>query len=200
MQVIDGCQALGLSVGMKYERPYGAGRDVRDIRDGASLPRLFALLQSSARPLIERQSLLRWAILQVLIGNPDAHAKNLSFYSSAQGLSLAPAYDLVSMPAFDSERLDRSYALAIGDAFTAEELSPFEWALFASRCELPRRFLVNELAYLAAKVREALAPMQSEAQAQGANAEMLARITSTTAAECERQLAMASRIAAVSLG
>jgi len=80
LHCIDGCQGLGLPVGMKYERPFGSGRDVRDIRDGASLPRLFALLaQHATTPVKERLALLRWAILQVLIGNVDGHAKNLTF-------------------------------------------------------------------------------------------------------------------------
>ncbi|MDD5036368.1 MAG: HipA domain-containing protein, partial [Methylococcaceae bacterium] len=96
LHCIDGCQALGLGVGMKYERPYGDGRDVQHIREGASLPKLFALLeQTAASPAAERLALLRWAIFQVLIGNTDAHGKNLSFFLDAGGLRLAPAYDLV---------------------------------------------------------------------------------------------------------
>jgi serine/threonine-protein kinase HipA len=77
--IIDGCQALGLSSALKYERPYGDARDVRDLRDGASLPMLFGLLARSPRPVAERLALLRWTLFQVLIGNTDAHAKNLSF-------------------------------------------------------------------------------------------------------------------------
>jgi hypothetical protein len=53
IHIIDGCQALGSSVDAKYERLYGSGRDVKHIRDGASLPRLFSMLNASSRPLCE---------------------------------------------------------------------------------------------------------------------------------------------------
>ena len=33
LHIIDGCQALGLSVGYKYERPYGNNPDVQHVRD-----------------------------------------------------------------------------------------------------------------------------------------------------------------------
>jgi serine/threonine-protein kinase HipA len=78
--LIDGCQALGLAPAFKYERPYGEGRDVQHLREGASLPRLFGLLDSCGKPAFQRLALLRWVIFQVLIGNPDAHAKNVFFF------------------------------------------------------------------------------------------------------------------------
>src|SRR5260370_23628087 len=76
IHVIDGAQALGVSAGAKYERPYGSGRNVKNIRDGASLPRLFDLLQETAKPLLERRALLRWAIFQGFIASADADAEN----------------------------------------------------------------------------------------------------------------------------
>jgi serine/threonine-protein kinase HipA len=199
IHVIDGAQALGVSVAEKYERPYGSGRDVRDIRHGASLPRIFDLLQESAKPLLERRALLRWAIFQVLIANADAHAKNLSFYSSAEGLSLAPAYDLVSMHAFESNSLDRTYAMAIGDAFTAEELSPYEWALFAERCKLPKALVARELAMLSDQVRNRSEALGPATIAEGAERSIIQRLVAGIARECERQKNLAPAIARVSL-
>jgi serine/threonine-protein kinase HipA len=199
IHVIDGAQALGVSAGAKYERPYGSGRDVKNIRDGASLPRLFDLLQESAQPLLERRALLRWAIFQVLIANADAHAKNLSFYSSSQGLSLAPAYDLVSVHGFESNALDRSYAMAIGDAFSAEELSPFDWALFAERCKLPKALVARELAMLSDQVRGSLAALGIATVAEGAEPSVISRLIAGIARECDRQKNLAPNIARVSL-
>ncbi len=199
IHVIDGAQALGVSAGAKYERPYGSGRDVKDIRDGASLPRLFDLLQESAKPVLERWALLRWAIFQVLIANADAHAKNLSFYSNSEGLSLAPAYDLVSTHAFESDALDRTYAMAIGDAFSAEELSAYEWALFAERCKLPQTFVARELSTLSDRVRASLETVGVATIAEGADPSVVDRVTSGIARECDRQKNLASAIAGVSL-
>jgi serine/threonine-protein kinase HipA len=199
IHVIDGAQALGVSAGAKYERPYGSGRDVKNIREGASLPRLFDLLQESAKPLLERRTLLRWAIFQVLIANADAHAKNLSFYSSSEGLSLAPAYDLVSVHAFESSALDRSYAMAIGDAFSAEELSPYEWALFAERCKLPKGLVARELAMLSDQVSGSLEALGTATIAEGAEPSVVDRLIAGISRECSRQKNLAPNIARISL-
>jgi len=199
IHVIDGAQALGVSAAAKYERPYGSGRDVKDIRDGASLPRLFDLLQESAKPLLERRALLRWAIFQVLIANADAHAKNLSFYSSSEGLSLAPAYDLVSVHAFESTALDRNYAMAIGDAFSAEELSPYEWALFAERCKLPKALVARELELLSDRVRGSLEALGVAVIAAVAEPAVVGRLMAGITRECDRQKNLAPSIARVSL-
>jgi len=195
--IIDGCQALGLSSALKYERPYGDARDVRDLRDGASLPMLFALLARSPRPVAERLALLRWTLFQVLIGNTDAHAKNLSFYVTREGLSLAPAYDLVCGIAFNGERRLDTYALAIGDAFQARELSPFEWAHFAHACALPFRQVSTELSRMAGRVREALPKACDDARRAGVELAQIEQIQGLIAAECERQAEMAPAVAKV---
>jgi serine/threonine-protein kinase HipA len=120
--IIDGCQALGLSSALKYERPYGDARDVRDLRDGASLPMLFGLLARSPRPVAERLALLRWTLFQVLIGNTDAHAKNL-LRDTGRALACTRLRSCMWDRLQRRKRLD-TYALAIGDAFQAHELSP----------------------------------------------------------------------------
>lgn len=193
LHVIDGCQALGLSVAAKYERLYGGGRDVRHIRDGASLPKLFALLSGSARPLVERLALLRWVLFQVLIGNGDAHAKNISFFLDSGGLRVAPAYDLVSVRAIGAP-LDASFAMAIGDAFTSDELSPFEWSHFAAACGLPQRQVARELRRLATRVLEVVGVVYEDAMAHGADRGMLDRVRAIVEDECRRQQTLAPAI------
>jgi serine/threonine-protein kinase HipA len=168
LYAIDACQALGLPSALKYERPYGDGRDVRHIRDGASLPRIFELAALSPTPAAHRLHLLRWLIFQVLIGNTDAHAKNLTFFAGPEGLSTAPAYDLVSVLALDAAPLESTYAMAVGDAFSAEELSAFEWANFAKQCGLTQRLVTNELARLARQTLKVLAEVEQEVLAAGA--------------------------------
>lgn len=54
-----------------------------------------AIGKTSARAAT-RLALFRWTIFNVLIGNADAHLKNLSFFAGARGYRLAPFYDLVS--------------------------------------------------------------------------------------------------------
>ncbi len=201
LHIIDGCQALGLPVSYKYERPYGNNPDVQHIRDGASLPKLFALLDlASPIPVAQRLQLLRWTIFQVLIGNTDAHAKNLSFHSSAAGLVLAPAYDLVSGIAFHSKTLDNTYAMAIGDAFTPEEINPYEWASFATECKLSLPLVSHTMTRLVALVLKVIDGVKEEALFEGAEPAHLALVTDAIKAECQRHLSFAPQIRKISPG
>ncbi len=197
LHIIDGCQALGLSSALKYERPYGDTRDVREVRDGASLPMLFELLERSPRPVAERLALLRWTIFQVLIGNTDAHAKNLSFHVGREGLSLAPAYDLVCGLAFDGDTVLDNHAMAIGDAFHAAELSPFEWVNFAHACGLPFRQVSAELSRMARRVREGLPKACDDALIAGVELALIERLSVLISTECDRQVAIAPAVAKV---
>ena len=58
-----------------------------------------------------RERLLRWLVFNYLIGNSDAHAKNVSFLVAPDGIDLAPFYDLLSVKAYG----DDTMAMAIGD-------------------------------------------------------------------------------------
>lgn len=197
LHVIDGCQALGLPVIAKYERPYGDGRDVAGQRTGASLPALFALFRDGPRPLVNRDALLRWVIFQVMIGNADAHAKNLSFFVRPTGLELAPAYDLVSVGALTDPRLSQTYALAIGDAFTIGDLTPLEWASFAATCALPPKLVARELEQLSVRARATLADLAEEVRDEGARGEVIDRVREVVATNARVLEAMAPDVARV---
>ena len=196
LHCIDGCQALGLPVGLKYERPFGSGADVRHIRDGARLPALFALLdQHATTPALERVALLRWTIFQVLVGNIDAHAKNLTFFSRAEGLRLAPAYDLVSGLIYPGA--DDSLAMAIGDEFAPRGLAAFDWGMFAVRCGLPGRLVARELTRIADSAMERLQPIADAALAQGAHAQAIERMSGVVREQAERLRKAAPSVARI---
>ena len=199
LHCIDGCQALGLGVSMKYERPYGDGRDVQHIRDGASLPKLFALLdQASSRPAVDRVGLVRWAIFQVLIGNTDAHGKNLSFFMDAGGLSLAPAYDLVCCLLYAEDRIADTLAMAIGDNFNPTDLSAYDWALMAQECRLNPKLVSRELKQLANKISAVWPKLQEELIQSGAKQPILDAIGDILLGQCEHANNIAAEIPKVS--
>lgn len=161
LHIVDACQALNFPVAYKYERNFGAGRDVSHIRDGVSFERLFSISEYTVHKAVTRLSLLRWALYQYLIGNSDAHGKNVSFYCRPEGLALAPFYDLVSVVQYDS--LDHDTAMAYGDEFRLQELSPFAWAEFARRTGTPRPLLAREMTRMGKAALEA-APAQACAE------------------------------------
>ena len=159
IHVIDACQALDLPVAYKYERNFGAGRDVRHIRDGVGFEGLFSTLVShTPHKALTRQALTRWALLQYLIGNANAHGKNLSFFCRPEGLVIAPFYDLVSTVQYDG--LDQEFAMAYGDEFRMEDVTPFAWADFAKRAGLQRSYFAREMQRMAKAALEH-APLQA---------------------------------------
>lgn len=77
--------------------------------------------------------------------------------AKAVGLSLAPAYDLVAGLVYADMPIEDSMAMAIGDAFTLNEVSTYEWANMAVQCGLPPALVQKELFSLASKLQEHLA-------------------------------------------
>ena len=197
LHVIDGCQALGIPPTLKYERPYGDNPDVRNIRDGASLPQLFAMLKTCPSPAAQRLHLLRWTIFQILIGNTDAHAKNLSFFNDHEGLRFTPTYDLVSILAFADKKIEDSYAMAIGDAFSEAELTPYEWAHFAHLCDLRPQLISRELEKMSAKLLQIIPGIRQATIDEGADAFVLDKVCATITRLAERHLAIAKEITSV---
>lgn len=195
--MIDGCQLLGLQSGFKYERPYGDNPDVRNLRDGASLPRFFTAIEASPQPAKAKLQLLRWLVFQVLLGNTDAHAKNLSFYMTAAGPVQAPAYDLICGAVYQADSVSQTYAMAIGDAFSTEELSAYEWAQFCVATGLNPSLVRKELERGVKAMRTHLPRMSEATLKEGADPKVVAQIVDVVNTECDHQLAFAPHIKAM---
>ncbi|MRW84442.1 type II toxin-antitoxin system HipA family toxin [Pseudoduganella sp. FT26W] len=140
--IIDACQASDLPVSYKYEGNIGSVGDAAHYRDGVSLPKLFELLRHVNRKAIDKLSMLRWALFQLVIGNSDAHGKNFSFFVHRSGLQAAPWYDLVSVVQYP--QLSHELAMAFGDVFIMEQIKGFALADFAQRCAIDRRLMLRE--------------------------------------------------------
>jgi serine/threonine-protein kinase HipA len=86
--VIDACQLLGLDRSFKYSQ--------------GSMENLAALANACRSPAVARSRLFGWLVFNILVGNSDAHLKNLSFLVSHEGVQLAPFYDLLSIATYDT--------------------------------------------------------------------------------------------------
>jgi serine/threonine-protein kinase HipA len=152
--VIDGCQALNLSRDYKYERNLGDTRDVLHIRDGVSLPRLFALCEQTSSPVKSMQWLINWQLFNLMISNYDSHGKNVSFYMSNANLAFTPTYDLVNVSMF--EQFKHVLAMGMGDEFMPNDIHAYQMADFAETCNLDRKLVSRMLVELANNVLLAL--------------------------------------------
>lgn len=137
---IDGCQLLNRDALQKYERPLAHGKHTRHIRDGVSFSELFATRRWAKQPAKHTLQLLDWTVFNLLVGNADCHAKNLSFFVDAQGIELSPFYDLVNVLLFD---FAHDWAMGLGDEFLDNGSLPstYDLACFAHACELPGRLV-----------------------------------------------------------
>lgn len=152
--LIDGCQALNLPPEYKYEQNFGNSRDVANIRDGVSLPKLFDFANQCINPAKTKQQILDWVLFNILIFNCDAHGKNLSFFVGANGISLAPFYDLINIKMYPE--FEHALAMALGDEFEENNIDAYQLADFADTCQLPRLLVAKRLKYLIGKLTVAL--------------------------------------------
>lgn len=191
IHIIDTCQALDLPVAYKYERNFGSSQDIKHIRDGVSYERLFSTAVScTTQKALTRLALTRWALLQYLIGNADAHGKNLSFYCRAGGLAIAPFYDLVSVLQYE-EGIDHEFAMAYGDEFHFEAVNPLAWADFAKRAGLQRSFLAREMTRMGRLVLREAPAQAADTEYVAQERELVSRISDLVVAQATKLIAMA---------
>jgi serine/threonine-protein kinase HipA len=87
------------------------------------------LRRHSALPIADLRTLLRWVAFNYLIGNEDAHGKNLALLYTAEGLRLAPFYDLVSSTVYKG--FSRNAAMGIGGERRYAYVERRHWERFA---------------------------------------------------------------------
>lgn len=76
-----------------------------------------------------------WVGFNYLIGNEDAHSKNLALLYRSDGLRLTPHYDLISTEVYPE--LQRGLAMKIGRATDIRNVQRDDWQRFAEIVALP---------------------------------------------------------------
>jgi len=151
---IDFCQALNLPSSKKYEK-----------EGGPSLAACFEIVtRYCAQPAKDRLEIISWVIFNYLVGNADAHAKNLSLLIAPEGISLAPFYDLVSTAIYRG--LTPNLAMKIGGENRPDWIQERHWSVFAEASGANPRIVWQKMAGLSAgmpgKARELLAAIEPE--------------------------------------
>jgi serine/threonine-protein kinase HipA len=100
---IDLCQTLNFPSDKKYEEYLGP-----------TLQSLFITIKNnSLNPILDLERFIQWIFFNLIIGNNDSHAKNISLsLSSNKKYQLTPFYDLLSTVVYKG--IDKKFAFSIG--------------------------------------------------------------------------------------
>ena len=146
----DFCQALGVPPEMKYEAEGGPG-----------FKECFKLVEQwSDEPIVDALLLLDWTLFNVLIGNADSHAKNLSFLYAGGKIRLAPFYDLLSTAVY--ERVNNKFAMKLGGQRDPRYLAPNHVARFAEDIGVELRTVKNRMKDLTDRVNVAIEVLRKD--------------------------------------
>lgn len=126
----DLCQALGISYKTKYQN-----------EGGPSFKTCYELVKHASNdPLVDNHNLLQWQIFNVLAGNCDGHAKNISLLRTTHGKwRLTPFYDLVSTIFFP--RVSRNLAMGIANQFDIGNIAKIHWQKLAKELDIGQKLI-----------------------------------------------------------
>ena len=154
LHVIDACQMLDLSSSYKYERNFGSGRDVKNIREGASFAKLFKSADKCEVPARAKLEMLQWSVFNLIIGNSDAHGKNFSFFVDKSGIRPTPFYDILCILAH--ENVEHDLAMAYGDEFNPNEVKAYQLREFSDEIDVNYKLVSQSIDKLATLIIKAL--------------------------------------------
>lgn len=132
---IDLCQARNVPPSRKYED-----------ENGLSAGDLFAMAGKCRVPAVARSAAMSWVAFNYLIGNGDAHAKNISFLMTGGKPEVAPAYDLLCVDAYHGSH---QLTMSIGGMHQAGWVEGCHWDAFALMHGLDPRAMRTVLKRLA---------------------------------------------------
>lgn len=128
----DFCQALSVPSDSKYE-----------VEGEVTLKKCFDIIvKYSSQPIIDKLSLLRWIMFNYIIGNADAHAKNISLIYKDRKVMLAPFYDLVATVIYNG--LTENMAMKIGGEKRLGKLRESHLKNLAKLTDIKENFVLSE--------------------------------------------------------
>ena len=141
----DFCQLFGFDPCVKYQR-----------QGGPSLERCVEKIREHSVDITaDLDQFLKWVAFNVVIGNADAHAKNLSMKWSKAGIRLAPFYDILSTSVYGDSH-DKDFAMSIGRQFHTEKLTKDDWKTMAEYLDINLKLVRRANALLLSNIEPAL--------------------------------------------
>ncbi len=148
----DICQALGRPSDRKYQSEGGPG----------AVEMISLLRDCSAMPSQDLPTLWRALVLNWLLGNCDAHAKNYSLLYDTGAPTLAPLYDIVSTTVYPE--LTTRLAMSIDGAREIGEVDRGAWAALAKEARYSASFARTQVDAMIERVIEEAQKLASQPQ------------------------------------
>jgi len=141
---IDLCQTLGVPPSKKYESEGGLG-----------LHHLFEVLRGTfiERPIVAANAVVHWIAFNYLIGNLDAHAKNIAFLMRGQKAAVAPFYDMLCVEAYLPRQ---TMAMSIAGENKPGWVEGAHWDAMAYEAGVAPRLVRSVLSRMSADLPEAI--------------------------------------------
>lgn len=160
----DFCQALGISPDFKYEKEGGPG-----------FKSCIELLRTeSISPVADQQRILQWMFFNLMIGNADAHGKNVSLIQEGNSTRLAPFYDLLSTAVYP--HLNKRMAMKIGGKDDLDWIHKDQWVRFSQETDLPMKTIEKIAFSVDQKLRKKAVPVAKKLKKQVGDVPVLDKI------------------------
>lgn len=175
----DFCQALGRFPREKYEKDGGPG-----------WKECFELMRRTTDPATSITELLKRAIFQFLIGNPDAHAKNYSLVYKGDQIHLSRLYDVNNAAAFREHYKEQRPRLAmfVGGERDPSVLTAENWTIFAKEIGVTSDLVHAEIKNLARTMIEKIALVRERVRGTVADTRLCDLVVEDVTSRCRHIL------------
>lgn len=160
----DFCQALGIPPDHKYEQEGGPS-----LKDCCELIRNYSI-----QPAKDLSAIVDWVIFNYLIGNADAHGKNISLMLTETGPKLAPFYDLMSTAVYPG--LTEKMAMKIGGENRPEWMIVDRWEQFAKDTGIGFKLIKDKCLKMTDSLPQIMTELAGDVQHQYGECELIDEI------------------------
>lgn len=158
-----------------------------------SLPKLVTAMRGLKVRASDMLQFQRWAMFNYLIGNADAHGKNMSVLIDEKGYRLAPFYDLLCVRVYG----DTGLALFIGDEETFDAVGRHSWEAFCKDCGFRLPEFLKEFRNMATKLLPAWQKVGAEIEKKNTPTEsekaLLVRMTAVFEKQVQNAMSMTAK-------
>lgn len=170
----DFCQVLGIPPEKKYEREGGP----------SIITCLNVIAKYAVRPASDQLKFLNIIIFNYLIGNADAHGKNVSLLYKGKKPELAPAYDLLSTAIYPD--LSRNMAMKIGGKYKPQDIYLRHFHRLVSETKTAQTGIQTQIENMTRKIMDAAITLKTDLQNDGITSKIFDRIIDVIAYRSKR--------------